>query len=187
MSIRLIPDAHGEAVEIFPLQNPRTQQPVDLTHSILRSASECHIEYLHNMGVGASLTISLIKDGKLWGLIACHHQTPKFVSYELRKACEFLGRVIFSEISDKEKTEDYGYRMQLNDIQSIEIEYMSQEDNFIDGLTKKQPNLLTLTGEQGAAVFFGGKYTLIGQTPKEEDLNFRRCIFPCPMAAKKCE
>ncbi|MBD2690153.1 sensor histidine kinase [Anabaena catenula] len=171
-SIRLIPDAHSQPIEIVPVNNPVTERPVDLTQSSLRSAASCHTEYLHNMGVGASLTISLIKDQKLWGLIACHHQTPKYVSYELRKACEFLGRLIFSEISAREETEDYDYRMNLTSIQSLLVEYMSQEDNFIDGLVKKQPNLLDLTSAKGAAVCFGGNYTLIGETPKEEDLNF---------------
>ncbi len=170
--IRLIPDAKSQPTEIFPAINPISQRPLDLTFSILRSASPCHIEYLHNMGVGASLTISLIKDQKLWGLIACHHQSPKYVSYELRKACEFLGRVIFSEISAREETEDYDYRMKLTYIQSALVEYMSQEENFIDGLVKHQPNLLDLTGAGGAAVCFGGHYTVVGETPEEEDLNF---------------
>lgn len=171
-SIRLIPDAHAEPVQIIPAINPVSDRPVDLTNSILRSAASCHMEYLHNMGVGASLTISLIKDQKLWGLIACHHQEPKHVSYELRKACEFLGRVIFAEISAREETEDYDYRMSLTHIQSLLIEYMSQEENFIDGLIKHQPNLLNLTSAQGAAVCFGDRCTVIGETPKEEDLNF---------------
>ncbi|PLZ96385.1 cyanobacterial phytochrome A, partial [Fischerella thermalis CCMEE 5328] len=116
--IRIIPDTHADPVEIFPAINPLSQRRPDLTNSILRSPYSCHIEYLHNMGVGASLTISLIKEGKLWGLIACHHQTPKYVSYEMRKACEFLGRVIFSELADREETEDYDYRMRLTYIQS---------------------------------------------------------------------
>ncbi|OUL27838.1 cyanobacterial phytochrome A [Nostoc sp. RF31YmG] len=170
--IRLIPDSYSEPVQIIPVNNPTSQRPIDLTNSILRTAAACHLEYLHNMGVGASLTISLIKDGKLWGLIACHHQTPKYVSYELRKACEFLGRVIFTEISAREETEDYDYRMNLAYIQSVLMEYMSQEENFIDGLVKHQPNLLDLTSAQGAAVCFGDNCTVIGETPKEEDLNF---------------
>lgn len=170
--IRIIPDTYADPVEIFPAINPLSQRRPDLTNSILRSPYSCHIEYLHNMGVGASLTISLIKEGKLWGLIACHHQTPKYVSYEMRKACEFLGRVIFSELADREETEDYDYRMRLTYIQSALVEYMSQEENFIDGLVKHQPNLLDLTNAQGAAICFGGNYTLIGETPKEEDLNF---------------
>ncbi|WP_026735739.1 sensor histidine kinase [Fischerella sp. PCC 9605] len=170
--IRIIPDSHAQPVEILPAINPVSKHRLDLTNSILRSPYQCHMEYLHNMGVGASLTISLIKEGKLWGLIACHHQTPKYVSYEMRKACEFLGRVIFSELADREETEDYDYRMRLTYIQSALVEYMSQEENFIDGLVKHQPNLLDLTGAQGAAICFGGNYTLIGNTPKEEDLNF---------------
>lgn len=171
-SIRSIPAASSEPVQILPVNNPVSDRPIDLTNSILRSAAPCHLEYLHNMGVGSSLTISLIKDQKLWGLIACHHQTPKYISYELRKACEFLGRVIFAEISAREETEDYDYRMNLTHIQSVLIEYMSQAENFIDGLVKHQPNLLDLTSAQGAAVCFGGSCTLIGETPKEEDLYF---------------
>ncbi|WRH67683.1 MAG: GAF domain-containing protein [Planktothrix sp. GU0601_MAG3] len=170
--IRLIPDAATEPVQLFPEVNPISHQPTDLTCSILRSASPCHLQYLHNMGVGASLTISLIKAGKLWGLIACHHLTPKYISYELRKACEFLGRVIFSELSEREDTEDYDYRIQLNQIQSALIDAMSQEENFIDGLTQHQPNILDLTGAQGAAIYFGGQFTLVGETPPEADLIF---------------
>lgn len=169
--IRLIPDANSQPVQLFPTINPVSQNPLDLTFSILRSASPCHIEYLHNMGVGASLTISLIKDKKLWGLIACHHQTPKYVSYELRKACEFLGRVIFAELSTREETADYDYRMKLTYVQSMLIEYMSQSDNFIEGLVKHKPNLLDLTGAQGAAVCFGNHCTVVGETPKQEDIN----------------
>ncbi|PSF34497.1 cyanobacterial phytochrome A [Aphanothece hegewaldii CCALA 016] len=170
--IRLIPDAKAESVQLIPAINSIIEQPIDFTHSILRSASPCHLEYLHNMNVGSSLTISLIKDQKLWGIIACHHQTPKYVSYELRKACEFLGRVVFSEISSREETEDYDYRMRLTYIQSLLIDYMSQDDNFINGLVNHNPNLLNVTSSQGAAICIGGNYTKVGKTPEEEDLNY---------------
>jgi len=169
--IRIIPDAQAEAIDLVPLLNPITGKPLDLTFSTLRSPSPCHLEYLYNMGVGSSLTISLIKDNKLWGLIACHHQTTKFISYELRKACEFLGRVFFAEISSREETEDYDYRMKLNSVHSLLVDSMTQEENFVDGLVKHDPNLLELTNAQGAAICFGGNYTLIGKTPLEEDLD----------------
>ncbi len=169
--IRLIQDSQEEPVDIFPVLNPVTERPIDLSSSTLRSPYPCHVEYLHNMGVGASLTISLIKEGKLWGLIACHHPTPKFVSFELRKACEFLGRMIFSEISTREENQDCDYRIKLNDIQSSLIDCISQEDNFIAGLIKHQPNLLDLTSAHGAAICFSGNYTKVGETPQEEELN----------------
>ena len=170
--IRLIPDATAEAVKMYPEINSHQDNSLDLTNSILRSASPCHLQYLHNMGVGASLTISLIKEGRLWGLIACHHQTPKFVPYELRKACEFLGRVIFAEISTREETEDYDYRMRLNYIRTQLVDYMSEAKNFVSGLVDGDPNLLELADAQGAAICYNGTWTLVGKTPAEEDLNY---------------
>ncbi|MGI0494220.1 ATP-binding protein [Alkalinema pantanalense CENA528] len=170
--IRVIPDSQAEPIDLYPAQNPVTHQPTDLTQSILRSAYSCHREYLHNMGVGASLTISLMKDQKLWGLIACHHRTPKPVPYELRKACEFLGRVIFSEIATREEEADYIYRTKLAQVQSALIEQMSEADHFIAGLVQHEPNLLDLVDATGAAIYFNGRWTTIGQTPAEEELNY---------------
>lgn len=169
--IRLIQDSQEVPVDIFPVLNPVTERPIDLSSSTLRSPYPCHVEYLHNMGVGASLTISLIKEGRLWGLIACHHQTPKFVSFELRKACEFLGRMIFTEILTREENEDSDYRIKLNLIQSSLIDCISQEGNFIAGLIKDSSNFLDLTSAHGAAICFGDNYTKVGETPQEEDLN----------------
>ncbi|WP_442941403.1 ATP-binding protein [Nostoc sp.] len=171
-SIRIIPDSSSEPVKVFPVNNPINDRPIDLSNSILRNAAPCHMEYLHNMGVGATLTISLIKDQKLWGLIAFHHQSPKYISYELRKACEFLGRLIFAEISAREETEDHDRRINMIYLQSLLIEDMSQDENFINGLVKNPQHFLDLANAQGAAVYFGGNYRIVGETPKEEDLNF---------------
>lgn len=170
--IRVIPDANAEPVDLYPATNPISNQPVDLTLSILRSPYSCHREYLHNMGVDASLTISLMKDDKLWGLIACHHRTPKLVPYELRKACEFLGRVIFSEISTRQEEADYSYRIKLASVQSSLLEFIAQDDDFVEGLTRHEPNLLDLVDAQGAAISFGGHWTTVGRTPNEEELNY---------------
>jgi two-component system, chemotaxis family, sensor kinase Cph1 len=170
--IRVIPDARDEAVELIPARNPLTERPTDLTNSILRSAFPCHTEYLHNMGVGASLTISLIKDGRLWGIIACHHRTPKIVPYELRKACEFLGQVVFAEISTSEEIADRDYRAKLAHVGSVLIDRMSRADNFIEGLVDGEPNLLDLVDARGAAICFGGTWTTSGQTPSAEELNY---------------
>ncbi|HIK44763.1 MAG TPA: GAF domain-containing protein [Leptolyngbyaceae cyanobacterium M65_K2018_010] len=170
--IRVIPNAKAEPVDLVPAVNPITQQPTDLVMSILRQPYRCHIEYLHHMHVEASLTISLMKDQKLWGLIACHHKTPKYVPYELRKACEFLGRVIFAEISTLEEEADQSYRLQLAAVQTALIDQMAQEDYFIDGLVGHDPNLLDLVGAKGAAICFGGQWTTLGRTPPEEELNY---------------
>ncbi len=169
--IRVIPDTRKQAVEMIPTKHPLTDLPTDLTLANLRSSAPCHTEYLHNMGVGASLTISLLKDGQLWGMIACHHQTPKSVGYELRKACELLGQVIFAEISTIEQIVDSSYRSKLAHDRSVAIDRMSQSPSFINGLMGYEPNLLDLFAAQGAAICFGGGWTTIGQTPSPEQLD----------------
>jgi len=89
--VRLIPDINGQSVKIIPETNPVSNSPLDLTFSVLRGVSPCHREYLQNMGVSATMVISLTKEQQLWGLISCHHYSPKHVDYEVREACEFHG------------------------------------------------------------------------------------------------
>jgi two-component system, chemotaxis family, sensor kinase Cph1 len=171
-SIRLIPNAKGAAVDLIPSQNPNTDRPTDLTGSILRSPYACHTEYLDNMNVAASLTISLVKDGELWGIIACHHRTPKHVPYELRKACEFLGQVIFTEISNREEAADFSYQTKLGQVQTALVERMTDATNFIQGLVTGEPNLLELVNANGAAIYYGGEWTTVGQTPSISELDY---------------
>ncbi|MDZ8241862.1 MAG: ATP-binding protein [Nostoc sp. ChiQUE01a] len=168
--LRLIPNADYQPAAIFPTNNPLTGQPLDLSKSVLRSVSPLHIEYMHNMGVTASMSISIMKNQKLWGLIACHHQSPKYVPYEIRNACEFLGQITSVELSAKEDSEDSKYKIQLKSAHSKLVEYMSAENNFIEGLIQHQPNLLNLVNAQGAVVYFEKEYFAVGGTPEKPDI-----------------
>ncbi len=168
--LRLIPNTHYQPVELISEHNPLTNQPVDLSLSVLRSVSPIHIEYLHNMNVVASMSISLIRDNKLWGLIACHHLLPKYVTYEIRTACEFLGHIMSLELLTKEAHEDLDYKIKLKTIQSKFIESIPLEKNFIEGLVKSESNLLELVSAQGVAICFEEQWTIIGTTPSKEDL-----------------
>ncbi|WP_414562046.1 MULTISPECIES: ATP-binding protein [unclassified Anabaena] len=168
--LRLIPNAHYQPAAIVPTNNPVTDQPLDLSRSVLRSVSPLHVEYMHNMGVTASMSISIMKDRKLWGLIACHHQTPKYIPYEIRNACEFLGHMTSLEMAAKEDSEDVEAKIQVKSDHSKLVEYMSSENNFIDGLINNQPNILNLVNAQGAAICFNGNYFTIGSTPEQQDI-----------------
>ncbi|MFB2894483.1 PAS domain S-box protein [Aerosakkonemataceae cyanobacterium BLCC-F50] len=168
--LRLIPDVNYQPVELFPVNNPVTNQPLDLSFSVLRSVSPIHIEYLKNMGVGASMSISLMRNQKLWGLIACHHQSPKYVPYEIRTACELLGKVMTLELASKEDNEKLDYRIKLKSIQSKFVEAISQSESLADALLKEPNNLLDLVGAEGAVVFDNGNFTIIGQTPEFTDI-----------------
>ncbi|MGL5192166.1 MAG: GAF domain-containing protein, partial [Chroococcales cyanobacterium] len=166
--LRLIADVNYKPVAILPTINPIDKRPLDLSHSVLRSVSPCHIEYLQNMKVSASMSISIVKEGKLWGLVACHHNSPKYVSYEVRKACEFFGKVMALELRSKEDDSFYEYRLQLQSTTAKLVEYMSRETNFIDGLVKFQPNLLNLVRADGAVIYFKGTYQQLGNTPTSD-------------------
>jgi light-regulated signal transduction histidine kinase (bacteriophytochrome) len=89
-TLRIVADSNGERIAIEPVLD-QSGEPLDLSYAHLRSVSAIHCEYLRNMGVGASMSISIISDGKLWGLIACHHYEPRALPMEKRVAAEMFG------------------------------------------------------------------------------------------------
>jgi light-regulated signal transduction histidine kinase (bacteriophytochrome)/CheY-like chemotaxis protein len=91
-SFRIIADVHSSTI---PLQSRggQTAEPLDLSLAITRAVSTVHIEYLRNMDVAASLSISIVVEGKLWGLIACHHDTAKLPTFVTRTAAELFGQM----------------------------------------------------------------------------------------------
>ena len=104
--LRLIFDADQKPARIVPALRPDTGAPLDLSFSVLRSVSPIHIEYMKNMGVRASMSISLIVRDQLWGLISClNHTGPRRVSHRMRSACEFMGRLASLQIASFEDRE----------------------------------------------------------------------------------
>ncbi len=171
--LRLIPDVHYQPVPLIPVLNPLSDRPTDLSLAVLRSASPCHIEYLQNMAVAASMSISLIKQGQLWGLIACHHGTPKFIPYAVRIACEFLGQIMSMELITKEANEDLDYKMKLKSIQAKFVETIPQQNqhSLINYLISPDLQLLDLVSAQGAAIYWNGEFTTLGKTPDPNALH----------------
>ncbi len=168
--LRFVPNLTAQSVKLIPIENPITHQPLDLSFSVLRSVDPCCIEYHQNMGVTAMLVISLIQEQKLWGLISCHHHTPKYISYELRQICELLGRIVSSELTHKVNQLELDYQVKLKSLQSEFIESISQADNFIDALIKPELRLLDVVSASGAAVCLNNEITLVGATPKIEQV-----------------
>ncbi len=164
--LRLISDVADTPTTIVPTLNPVTGRPLDMSFAVLRSVSTMHIEYLINMGVRASMSISLITDNQLWGLIACHHQSgPKYVPYDIRTACEFLGQVVSALIATKHEHEDYEYALQLKSTVARFVDLLSTGDNVIESLTGFSPDLLDVMQADGAAICFNGECRHLGVTP----------------------
>ncbi|WP_333030899.1 MULTISPECIES: PAS domain S-box protein [unclassified Microcoleus] len=163
--IRFIPDINCQPVELIPHCNPLSDRPLDLGFSLLRTVSPCHVQYLKNMNVGASMTLTLIKDQKVWGLIACHHPTRKYVNYETRTACELIAKFVNLELSYKQDSEDWEYGIYLKENCHKFIAEISQSHSFVEGLLKSRYELLALVGATGGVVCANENLTTIGKTP----------------------
>ena len=168
--VRIIADVNYEPVPIEPELSPVTGEPLDLSRSELRGVSPIHIEYLQNMKVGASLTAALISNGKLWGLLACHHYSAKYINYYHRQTCEFLTQIFSNELSLKETNR---YIAKLEDWESIRGELVVQieaEGKIKKGLAEQEVLFTDLLDCQGGAIVLNGKMRLVGRTPSKSQV-----------------
>ncbi|HAX74517.1 MAG TPA: hybrid sensor histidine kinase/response regulator [Cyanobacteria bacterium UBA11372] len=169
--VRQIPDVNYTPARLIPTNHPLTDTPLDLSPCTSRGVHPCHIEYLQNMGVVGSLTISLIDDKRLWGLIACHHYSPRLVDYETRKTCEFLGQFASIELVHQQEQELTAYQTQVKAIQDTLHQAFLAKPNFIEQVLKRNATqLLDLVRAQGAALVLDEQISPIGRTPSVEDI-----------------
>ncbi len=168
--IRPLPDAAGPLVELLPLANPDTGLALDMTHCSLRGASVMYSEYLANMGVAASLTMPILRDGELWGLIACHHYTRTHFGYEVRAACELLAQVASLKLKPTEQAEHLAYRLKLKDVHQLLVVRSAREGDLLT-LTTGQPSLLDAIDAGGAALYHLNRWWCVGRTPELAQLD----------------
>jgi light-regulated signal transduction histidine kinase (bacteriophytochrome) len=168
--LRFIPDVDYAAAPLVPVRNPNTGRPPNMTHSVLRSVSPIHIQYLKNMGVAATMTISVIVDGRLWGMLMCHHDSPRLVSYELRELCLFIAKTFSALLPTKEHLEHGAYQLHVQQTRLRLFEHMSSQPNFLAGLYQRTPSVLDLFDCGGAAILFEGEVITLGNTPSAPQL-----------------
>ena len=166
--IRVIEDANYLPAALVPMHNPRTDKPLDLSHAALRSVSPVHLQYMRNMRTLASMSISIVVQGRLWGLISCHHAEPKAVRFQARTACELLGSVLSLQIESMElqvrNQRLLGVRQQIVQLLSA----MADRDSVREGALALSDTLLGFVQAQGAAIITSSSCDLIGDTPGEE-------------------
>ncbi len=163
--LRFIADAHYVPVPLVPARHPAHPRPPDMTHAMLRSVSPIHLEYLHNIGSAATMTISLIQNNKLWGMITCHHRTPRLVSYELRELCQFIGKTFSALLPGKEQHDAQEQQLRIREQQARLFEHVSAHTNFVDGLHREAPTVMDVFDCGGAAICFDNEVVTVGATP----------------------
>ncbi|ROS75462.1 SpoIIE family protein phosphatase [Cellulomonas sp. PhB143] len=166
--IRLISDVRYAPAPVVPTDDPVTGQPLDLTYGTLRSVSPIHVEYLQNMGVGASMSISLLRDGRLWGLIACHHYSGAHApSYAARAAAEFLGSVLSVRlVTQAEDDRAAAARLSAGVLARL-VAVTRDDDVSLAAALTGTPGLLDLVPADGAFVVAEGRVGRLGDVPDD--------------------
>ncbi|MFD0793786.1 GAF domain-containing protein [Mucilaginibacter litoreus] len=163
---RLIPDRDFEPVRLYPVINPKTNAFIDLSDCNLRGVAAVHLEYLKNMNVCASMSIRVTHNGELWGLIACHHLTPLYLSFELCGVCELLSSVVSNKITSILYKQDFELKAGLQKQQTALIAQVYAKNDLLDGLLNdSECNLMEVFNAGGVVAIQDGMPHVIGDVP----------------------
>jgi light-regulated signal transduction histidine kinase (bacteriophytochrome) len=165
--IRVIADVHYTPVPLL-VSAEMADRPVDLSFAQLRSVSPLHIEYLQNMGVGASMSVSVLRGGELWGLIACHHRGPMQVDNDRRQACRLLAQVLAWQLAVAEEASIALHSATVRAVQAKVLADTARGRDHRDAIIRHADDLLRLMDAGGFALVTLEAVTLVGATPTEQ-------------------
>lgn len=168
--VRVLVDVHYLAVPVEPRLHPATGRDLDMSMSYLRSMSPLHIQYLKNMGVNATLVVSLVRDGRLWGLVACHHDSPRNLRYPVRAACELLAEVISTRLAAIETYAHAQVAMLVRRLEQRLVEATSTEGDWRLALFRNPRTLLQALDATGAALYYDNEILTGGEVPSTPEL-----------------
>lgn len=168
--LRVLVDVNHEAAVLIPRELPGGGTELDMSLCHLRSMSPLHLQYLRNMGVTATLVVSLVREGRLWGLIACHHYSPRNLRMPVRAACEMLAEVISTRIAAIENYVHAQVAIQARRLEQRLIEATSTEGDWRLALFRNPHTLLQPLGATGAALVHEGEILTSGEVPSTPEL-----------------
>ena len=165
--LRIIPDITSTPSQIEPQQD-RMGLPLDLSMSILRSVSPIHIEYLHNMGVAASMSVSILGQNKLWGLFACHHYAAHHLGFARRTAAELFGQMFSLLLENREREDETAYETRAQKLHQQLVTAMASEATRFESIIAHLDDIADLLTCDGIGVWVNDRATLKGLTPDEQ-------------------
>jgi light-regulated signal transduction histidine kinase (bacteriophytochrome) len=168
-TIRIISDANFERIPILPVLDA-SGEPLDLSFAHLRSVSPIHCEYLRNMGVGASMSISIIVDGALWGLIACHHYAPRTLSMAQRVAAEMFGEFFSLHLNALRHKQSLDAATSARSALDGLLREAVREEDINQLLRSRLGDFNDLMPADGLAMWLDGQLTTLGTTPPEGEI-----------------
>jgi chemotaxis family two-component system sensor kinase Cph1 len=163
-TLRLIGDM---AYTPVPMVGRTGAPPLDMSYSVLRSVSPIHVEYLRNMGVQASMSISIVVNGKLWGLIACHHMAPRRVPYAIRMAADVMAQVLAATVQSLETRERAALVERAAEVRTQVMESLIHFDDVVSGLTACAAEICSSLGASALVVMHAGRTFVHGPVPPD--------------------
>jgi chemotaxis family two-component system sensor kinase Cph1 len=163
--VRVLQDVEYAPAPLVPDVSPITGEPLDMSLCLLRSSSPIHVQYLKNMGVRATLVVSLMVGGKLWGLLSCHHYQPRFVHFEQRALCEILAEAVATRIAALESFARTYAELAVRRLEQRLIAAISAEGDWQAALFDGSSALLEPVSATGAALLFEGNVRPVGEVP----------------------
>lgn len=168
--IRVIQDANYTPAPLVPELNPVTGARNDLSFAALRSVSPVHLQYMRNMGTLASMSVSLVVKGKLWGLISCHNAAPCPVPVDKRTACEQLGQILALCIESREDASELQFRLEVRRIMVEMLGRLTKGADFLENMSAVFPELLRFARAGGVAIVVDDRVLTYGDTPDETQI-----------------
>ncbi|MFD1747502.1 ATP-binding protein [Rhizobium helianthi] len=169
-TLRIIPDVNYRPVPVEPTCDPDTGKPLDLSHSQLRSVSPLHLEYMKNMGTGASMSVSIMVEGGLWGLISCHSAAAHGVSQPIRETCDFVAQSLAMRIGALDRAEKAARSLELGAVTSRLLAIMAAAPDWKQALAAEPEALMSQVGSSGAAIIDEDELIAVGEAPPETDI-----------------
>ncbi|GAA4324678.1 ATP-binding protein [Mucilaginibacter gynuensis] len=166
---RLIANVHTTPSKVVTSANFGTT-PLNLTHSQLRAVSPIHIQYLKNMGVDSSFSISLLYKGELWGLIACHNYTPRFIDFKTRESSKLIGQILSSALEFRQDEENQQLHERFVGTVDKLSKYMLKTNSIEDALTRQDSTILEAVNAEGVVLLYENNIIKQGKVPADEQI-----------------
>lgn len=167
---RVIASSDYQPVALVPELNPRTGEPTDLSMAELRSVSPHHLQFMRNMGQGSSMSLSLVREGELIGMITCSHPEPLYLPYLWRRGCEIMAQRLTLQLGALTEQRRLSDQLQKQRLRSDLIRQMEAADNVAEALITGDATILDLLTADGASVRVDGRHATAGTTPPNEDM-----------------
>ncbi len=168
--VRLLADIEFTPSPLEPRLTPFTGEELDMSLCFLRSVSPIHLQYLKNMGVAATLVVSLMVGGRLWGLISCHHYSARVMHFEMRAVCELLAEVAGTRIAALESFVRVQSELSVKRLEQRMVESISREGDWKGALLDREGSLLHPLGATGATLLYEGRIQTVGEAPSTEQI-----------------